>query len=105
MKATYSNRFKHDALRTSGTLNLHPERVIDPLFRGYDFFDARDVVQVKYEMLRRVCIDGLPVQTAAVTFGFSRVGWYQVNDRYHANGLAGLLPQPRGPKSHPKKQS
>jgi hypothetical protein len=57
---------KELALRHSQTLNSHPEQVVDPLFRGKDiFFDARDLLQVKYEMLRRVQLEGQPVSTTA----------------------------------------
>lgn len=45
------------ALRSS-RVNPRPEAVSDPLFAGSEFFDARDLVQVKYEMVRRVQIDG-----------------------------------------------
>src|SRR3989442_555846 len=45
---------KLQALRQHGTLNLHPQAVTDELFVSEEFFDARDLVQVKYEMLRRV---------------------------------------------------
>ncbi|WP_311044454.1 MULTISPECIES: hypothetical protein [unclassified Rhizobium] len=31
--------------------------VRDPKFRGSEFFDPHDAVQVKYEMLRRVSVD------------------------------------------------
>lgn len=34
------------------TLNRHPEQVSDGLFRVHPFFDPRDLVQVKYEMLQ-----------------------------------------------------
>lgn len=95
---------KAEALRACGTLNPRPERVIDPLFRGQSFFDARDLVQVKYEMVRRVEREHVPVQTAAAAFGFSRVAWYQVKARYERCGLVGLLPQRRGPPPHPQKQ-
>jgi hypothetical protein len=43
---------KPDVLRHHGSLNPHPGRVQDPLFATADFFDARDLVQVKYEMVR-----------------------------------------------------
>ena len=60
------------ALRQQGCLNPHPEQVKDELFQAREFFDPRDLVQVKYEMLRRVEADGLPVNRSAATFGFSR---------------------------------
>src|SRR5215831_8041196 len=64
---------KMEALRQSGTLNPRPEDVTDELFKASEFFDARDVVQVKYEMLRRVEKEGRPITEAASAFGFSRV--------------------------------
>jgi len=51
---------KREALRQQQTLNPRPARVSDPLFREQPFFDARDWLQVKYEMLRRVRVDGWP---------------------------------------------
>src|SRR2546430_13430269 len=40
------------------------------LFRSAsDFFDARDAVQVKYEMVRKVRAGGAPVTQAAAAFG------------------------------------
>lgn len=105
MHATLATRLKLEALRASGTLNPRPERVNDPLFHGHAFFDACDLVQVKYEMLRRVEHEHTSVQTAAAAFGFSRVAWYQVNGRYAQEGLIGLLPRRRGPKPCPQKQS
>ncbi len=51
---------KIEALRQQGSLNPHPEKVQDPLFATADFFDARDIVQVKYEMRRRGRAPGEP---------------------------------------------
>ena len=45
---------KGESLRQQGVLNPHPQRVVDPLFLEGGFFDPRDLVQVKYEMLHRV---------------------------------------------------
>lgn len=92
---------KSDSLRRSATLNLHPERVSDALFRSNLFFDPRDLLQVKYEMLRRVLRDGQPVGTSSSAFGFSRMSFSQLRRRFIAEGLFGLLPQTKGPqKSH-----
>ncbi len=46
------------ALRQHGCLNPRPDKVVDPIFASSDFFDPRDLVQVKYEMVRRVRVDG-----------------------------------------------
>jgi transposase len=87
---------KLDALRESGTLNPGAARVIDEGFRGSDFFDARDLVQVKYEMLRRVRVDRTPVTRAADAFGVSRPTFYQARAAFAQAGLSGLVPRKRG---------
>src|ERR1700681_3103892 len=86
------------ALRQQGCWNPHPERVSDELFQTREFFDARDLVQVKYEMLRRVETEGLPVNQSAAAFGFSRPSFYQAQASFQQGGLPALLPQKRGPK-------
>ena len=68
---------KVTALRESRCLNPHPEQVTDPAFLTEEFFDARDAVQVKYEMVRRVTLDGAPVTATAAAFGYSRPSYYQ----------------------------
>jgi len=89
---------KLDALRQNGTLHPHPQLVTDPLFQGHPFFDARDLLQVKYELLRRVEADGTPVSTAVTAFGLSRPSFYQARSAFEQSGLAGLAPQKRGPR-------
>lgn len=85
-------------LRQQGCLNPHPERVTDELFQTREFFDPRDLVQVKYEMLRRVETEGLPVNQSAAAFGFSRPSFYQAQASFQQGGLPALMPQKRGPK-------
>lgn len=89
---------KLEALRQQGTLNPRPEDVTDDLFETSEFFDARDVVQVKYEMLRRVEKEGRPITEAAAVFGFSRPSFYHAQSAFEQDGLAGLVPRKRGPK-------
>ena len=66
---------KKEALREYGALNTHP--VTDALFKDNDFFDSRDLVQVKYEMLRKVQKESEPISHAAASFGFSRPSFYK----------------------------
>jgi len=89
---------KTQALRQSSTLNPRPQDVRDELFREKEFFDARDLLQLKYEMLRRVSQEGHSISQAAASFGFSRPSFYQAQTAFEAGGLAGLVPQKRGPK-------
>lgn len=89
---------KLEALREQGTLNPRPGEVTDPLFAQDSFFDPRDLVQVKYEMLRRVQSEGHSVTGTAIAFGFSRPSFYQTQFAFEEGGLAGLVPHKRGPK-------
>lgn len=89
---------KVTALRQQGCLNPRPERVTDPLFASSDFFDRRDLVQVKYEMLRRVRAEGQAIAASAQAFGFSRPSFYQAQAALDRDGLAGLVPKRPGPR-------
>lgn len=89
---------KLQALREWGTLHASAARVTDPLFEKQEFFDPRDLVQVKYEMLRRVHQEGLSVSEAARRFGFSRTAFYQAQAVFEQQGLPGLIPKRSGPK-------
>ncbi len=82
---------KVDALRQYGSLNPRSDKVVDPLFVSSDFFDRRDLVQVKYEMVRRVRVDGLPVSRSVMAFGFSRPSFYQAQAALEDGGLAALV--------------
>lgn len=86
------------ALEATGTLNRNPLAVVDPLFRKHGFFDSRDLLQVRYEMVRRHQVDDVPVAMTAQQFGVSLPTVYQAQAVFAAEGLAGLLPKRRGPK-------
>ena len=97
MRILTQNDPKSASLSAHATLNPYPEKVTDGFF-GHPFFDPRDLVQVRYEMLRRVRIDGQGVGATATGFGFSRVRLYQLRKRFEVEGLNGLLPQSKGPQ-------
>ena len=79
---------KRQALEKVGALNKNAEGVRSPLFDRLDFFDARDALQVKYEMLRCHEVDGLPISRA----------YYQIRDAFAREGVAGLARKKRGRK-------
>ena len=89
---------KRQTLRRHGTLNPQPESVTHPLFQNSDFFDADDLLQVKYEMLRQVHVDRESVSEAARAFGFSRPSFYQAQSAFQQDGVFGLFPHKRGPQ-------
>jgi len=77
------------ALRTERSLNPRPEAVSDDRFAVSEFLDARDLVQVKYEMVRRVRVDGEAVTRSAQEFGFSRPSFYEAAAALDAGGWPG----------------
>ena len=89
---------KAEALRRQGALHPHPDTVRDEAFRQGEFFDSRDLVQVRYEMLRRHQVEGQAVTEAAVAFGVSRQAFYTAEAAFEERGISGLLPRRRGPK-------
>jgi len=89
---------KSEALRQQGSLHPNPEHVLDESFHREEFFDSRDLVQVRYEMLRRRQIDGAAVTEVASAFGVSRQAYYVTEAAFEARGIAGLMPRRRGPQ-------
>jgi transposase len=87
------------ALRQSHTLHPHADQVRDALFTsGSPFFDARDLIQVKYELLRRVRVDGDSISHATSLFAISRPTFYAAQSAWQHSGIVGLLPEPPGPR-------
>jgi transposase len=95
---------KVKALLEEGTLNSNPGKVRDPKFQENEFFDPRDLVQVKYEMLRRVSVENSSVTEATEEYGVSRPTYYQTRASFDKGGLAGLVPRKRGPHGPHKLQ-
>jgi transposase len=86
------------SLREARSLNPRPEAVRDERFSSSEFLDARDLVQVKYEMVRRARVDGESVGRAAAAFGFSRPSFYAAERALDQGGLPGLVPARPGPR-------
>jgi transposase len=78
--------------------------VHDAKFRDSEFFDPHDVVQVKYEMLRRVSVENASVSNTTEEYGVSRPTYYQTKASFDEAGIAGLVPKKRGPRSPHKLQ-
>jgi transposase len=93
-----SKHAKVRALLEEGTLNPAPAKVHDSKFHDGEFFDPRDIVQVKYEMLRRVSVENASVTSATEEYGVSRPTYYQTKASFEEAGIAGLVPRKRGPR-------
>lgn len=89
---------KAEVLRRQGAFHPNPNLVQDDAFRRDEFFDARDLVQVRYEMLRRHQVDGKTVTAVAGAFGVSRQAFYTTEAAFEEMGISGLLPRRRGPQ-------
>jgi transposase len=86
---------KRATLRRQRALNARAPAVRDPAFSGQNpFFDPEDLVQVKYEMLRRV----RKVSETSSAFGFSRPSFYEAQAAFRESGLPGLVPERPGPR-------
>jgi len=99
MSPTPAPNAKRLALQKTGTFNPRSEQARHALFQASDFFDPQDLVQLKYETLRALQHDDYSIARAAAEFGLSRPTIYQAQAQLHQNGLEGLLPRKRGPKS------
>ena len=93
-----SRDLKQETLRRLGGFNSAAEAVRDELFVNHEFFDPRDLIQVRYEMLRRVHVDGVTIRRAARDFGVSRTTFYQIQSLLEQAGLPGLIPKRPGPR-------
>src|ERR1700681_2210851 len=85
-------------LKSTGTLNPQPGAVSDALFRENPFFDSKDLLQVRYEMLRRHRMEGTAIINVVSAFGVSRPTFYHAQTAFERGGLTGLVPKQRGPK-------
>lgn len=100
MKAKDDDKVKF--LKENGSFNRNASSVTSPLFKSNTYFDAKDLVQVKYEMLRAVKNNELSVSEASRQFGFSRTAYYKTEKRFMEAGVDGLCLQKTGPKSPAK---
>ena len=94
---TRSEPLKVKTLREEGTLNQAPAKVRDPKFQANEFFDPRDLVQVRYELLRRVSVENASVTHATEEYGVSRPTYYQTRASFDKAGVAGLVPRMSAP--------
>jgi len=102
MSATHHLDPKALFLAQCAALHPHPQRVQDALFRGSTFFDPRDLIQVRYEMVRRFRVNGHAAVGVARSFGVSRQSLYALAQAFQERGLPGLFPSKRGPKAPSK---
>ena len=98
LKGRHMQDQKSKELRSCRCLNPLPEKVTCDLFKETGFFDPRDLLQVKYEMVRQIEVEKKPIRHAARQFGFSRPSAYKALDTFQTNGVPGLLRTKPGPR-------
>ena len=89
-------RSKIDALKEEGALNPAPEKLRDPKFHDSEFFDPHDIVQVRYEMLRRVSMGRLRTyqlfdQITAFAVGDGAINFIDEHDEVLVEGIGGRM--------------
>lgn len=89
---------KKEVLIANGTYNKNHSKVFNYKFINDPFFDAMDIVQVKYEMIKATRISELSITQIAAEFGFSRAAFYKIKTAYDLNGVAALVPEKSGPQ-------
>ncbi|NOY28030.1 MAG: helix-turn-helix domain-containing protein [Oligoflexia bacterium] len=67
-----------------------------PLFGASDFFDPRDLAQVRYEMLRAAMAEETSVAEACRQFCFSREYFYRLKRAFMERGYSALLGSAKG---------
>jgi len=97
MSQNESNKTWH--LQQSRTLNRSPQQVQDWKFEQQSyFFDAQDLLQVRYEMVRLVMVEECTLTEAARRFGYSKPTCFRMTKAFKQGGLQALIPAPPGPK-------
>ncbi len=92
---------KSERLQRSRTLNPNPEAVSDLLFECSPFFDPRDLLQVRYEMIRSHT-KGTTLAAVAARYGMSVPTCVRVKRAFQAGGLQALIPERLGPRGSHK---
>lgn len=88
---------KKEVLIANGTYNKNHSKVLNDKFLNDSFFDAMDIVQVKYEMLKSARSSEQCIEQIADEFGFSRAAFYKIKTEYDMNGIIALVPEKSGP--------
>jgi len=89
---------KEVALKKNGCFNSNYDNVSAAIFKTVPFFDKKDLVQVKYEMIRAASREEGSITEIADAYGFSRKSYYQINEVFQTGGLYALIPRKSGPK-------
>jgi hypothetical protein len=86
-----------DFLQRARCIHPAPGKVYDKRFQEEgSFFDPKDIVQVKYELIRSCVVEGNDVASTCVRFGFSRTTYYKVYEAFLQGGIPSLMGRPRG---------
>ena len=89
---------KDEILKKNWCFNNNHENVTAGIFDSAPFFDKKDIVQVKYEMVRAANREEGSITEIADAYGFSRKSYYQISEAFKTGGLCGILPKKTGPK-------
>ncbi len=86
-----SDNNKANSLKVKGILNDNPERIVHSMLLNSKLFDPLDLIQVQYEMLRAVRVEGVSVSEACRLFGYSREYYCRLEQEFNSKGFAGII--------------
>lgn len=92
---------KVELLKASRTYNFGYDRVTDDVFADSQLLDPRDLLQVRYEIVRAVD-NGESPERVAPRFGVSGMTARRCVERLAGGGILALVPErsgPRGPRA------
>ena len=89
---------KEERLKSTHTFNPNYDKINDPTFASSDVLDTRDLLQVRYEMVRSVRIDKDSPKDVASRFGVSEATLRRHIRDLRDGGMIALVPDIRGPK-------
>ena len=89
---------KEEWLKETRTFNRNHDKINDNLFAESDMLDARDLLQVRYEMVRAVKIDKSSATEVAQRFGVSESTLNRNIRALNEGGVIALIPESKGPK-------
>ena len=89
---------KQEVLMRNGTYNRNYAKVTETRFVDDDFYDPRDLAQVKYEMLRAARESQRSVEEITSSFGFSRAGFYKIKKSFEEEGVSAFASNKTGPR-------
>ena len=88
---------KEEHLRATQTFNTNYAKINDPIFQRSGIMDPRDLLLVRFELVRSLELDGKPIEEVCSQYGISPCTARRYVRDMKERGLIALVPEKRGP--------